>query len=94
MITVDGITKKYGKKSVPALDHVNIEIPSGVYGILGRNGAGKTTLLRIMASALAPTEGKILVDGTPIGKNIRAFRRKLGLCRSLISLNFLNICVS
>ncbi len=78
MITVDGITKKYGKKSVPALDHVNIEIPSGVYGILGRNGAGKTTLLRIMASALAPTEGKILVDGTPIGKNIRAFRRKLG----------------
>ena len=78
MIKVDHITKKYGKKSFPALNDVCIEIPEGVYGILGRNGAGKTTLLRIIASALAPSEGNIIVDGVSIKKSINDFRKKIG----------------
>lgn len=76
-IEVIGITKTYGR-SAPALKNVNIVIPSGVYGLIGRNGAGKTTFLRILASVLPPTEGKILLDGKDVRDDLGAYRKKLG----------------
>ncbi|MBQ8497997.1 MAG: ATP-binding cassette domain-containing protein [Clostridia bacterium] len=76
-ITVQNISKSY-TKGVLALDNLNLTIPSGVYGLIGRNGAGKTTLLRMLASVLTPTSGEILLDGEPITKNLAAYRKMLG----------------
>lgn len=77
IIRAENIVKKYGKNT-SALNGVTLEIPAGVYGLIGRNGAGKTTLLRIMASVLQPSEGDILFDGKKITSNMKEYRSMLG----------------
>ena len=76
-LIVKNISKSYSKGTL-ALENLNLTIPSGVYGLIGRNGAGKTTLLRILASVLAPTNGEILIDGNPISENLSEYRKMLG----------------
>ena len=58
MITIDTISKKYGKTEV--LNVENIEIPKGQsFGLVGNNGAGKTTLFNILLDLIRPTTGII-----------------------------------
>lgn len=49
-----------------AVDHVNLTMTNGVYGLLGANGAGKTTLTRMICTLLKPTEGVIICNGTDV----------------------------
>lgn len=60
-----GLTKKFGPKT--AVDHLDITLTGGVYGLLGANGAGKTTLMRLLGGLMTPTSGKIVWNG----RNIR-----------------------
>ncbi|MBO4936711.1 MAG: ATP-binding cassette domain-containing protein, partial [Clostridia bacterium] len=47
IITIDGVTKKYKKKTV--LEDISLDIKNGeLFGLLGVNGAGKTTLIKIL----------------------------------------------
>ena len=62
MITVSGLTKKYGERTVVNDVSFTLE-PGTVTGFLGPNGAGKTTTMRMMTSLVAPTAGSALVDG-------------------------------
>lgn len=49
---------------IEALKGVSLEIPHGsVLGLVGANGAGKSTMMRAMAGILAPSEGRITVQG-------------------------------
>jgi ABC-2 type transport system ATP-binding protein len=49
---------------VTALHAVDLTVESGqIVGLVGPNGAGKTTLIKIIASLLAPTSGRVLIDG-------------------------------
>ncbi len=49
-----------GKKKVPALNGVDLEIKKGmITGLVGPNGAGKTTLMKILAGILIADEGSI-----------------------------------
>lgn len=52
-----------------AINHVDLEIPKGIYGLLGENGAGKTTLMRVLTTILKPTTGRITIDGIMYGEN-------------------------
>ena len=46
-----------------ALENVSFSVSQGeVVGIVGKNGSGKSTLLKLIAGALTPTAGRILVD--------------------------------
>ncbi len=65
MISVIQLTKNYGKK-VQALRGVDLEIGTGMFGLVGPNGAGKTTLMRILAGLLRPTTGKVTVLGNDV----------------------------
>jgi len=61
-IHFQNVSKTY-RGGVQALQEVNLEITTGMFGLLGPNGAGKTTLLRILATLLAPSQGRATVDG-------------------------------
>ncbi|NOK58598.1 MAG: hypothetical protein GFH27_549279n404 [Chloroflexi bacterium AL-W] len=40
--------------------------PGEVFALVGPNGAGKTTLLNILAGDIVPTQGTVLLGGTPL----------------------------
>ena len=44
---------------VVAVNKASLEIPKGIYGLLGENGAGKTTLMRVLTTVLKQTEGMV-----------------------------------
>jgi len=65
MIIAQNIKKSFGHSH--ALKGINFHIKKGEYvSLLGINGAGKTTLIRILAALSKPTEGDILISGTPL----------------------------
>lgn len=61
-IKINDLTVTF-KNKVNAIDHASLEIPNGVFGLLGENGAGKTTLMRVLTTVLAPTSGTVSMDG-------------------------------
>src|SRR5919206_3273285 len=64
MITVSGLTKQYGNRTV--VDDVSFELEAGtVTGFLGPNGAGKTTTMRMMTGLVPATRGTATIDGEP-----------------------------
>lgn len=58
------LTKKFGQRT--AVNHLNMTLSNGVYGLLGANGAGKTTLMRLLCNIQNPTSGKIVLNGKNI----------------------------
>lgn len=70
-----GHTYKNGKC---ALRDVNLEIGTGIFGLLGSNGAGKSTLMRIICTLLEPSKGQVLVNGHDVTKNRNQVRSILG----------------
>ena len=66
-----------------ALDNVNIEIPQGAFvGIIGHTGSGKSTFVQHLNGLLAPTSGRVLLDGEDINadkKRRHDTRFKVGL---------------
>jgi len=62
MITVEGLTRKYG--AFTAVDDVSFVCePGRVTGFLGPNGAGKTTTMRVMVGLTPPTSGRVTIGG-------------------------------
>lgn len=70
------LTKKFG--NFTAVDHINLTMSNGVYGLLGVNGAGKTTLMRMICTLLTPTEGNITYNGKDIISMGADYRKLLG----------------
>jgi ABC-type sugar transport system ATPase subunit len=62
---VRGIRKRYG--AAVALDDVSLEVaPGEIHALVGENGAGKSTLGKIVAGAVAPDAGEIIVDSQAV----------------------------
>lgn len=65
--------------SIPAVDHVSLQIPPGeIFGLLGPNGAGKTTCLRILSTVLQPTSGRAIVAGYDVNTHPAEVRASIG----------------
>jgi ABC-type multidrug transport system ATPase subunit len=98
MISILHLTKTYNGK-VQALRGVDLEIGSGMFGLVGPNGAGKTTLMRILAGLVRPTSGVVTVLGndvtSPHGKLatkavLGYLPQELGLYPNLTAREFLD----
>ncbi len=51
------------------LDGIDLDLPAGtVVAIVGENGAGKSTLVKLLARMYLPTDGRILIDDTDLGR--------------------------
>ncbi|MCU1675797.1 MAG: transporter related protein [Frankiales bacterium] len=62
MITVSGLTKKYGKRL--AVHDMNFDVAAGrVTGFVGPNGAGKSTTMRMMVGLTRPDSGTVRYHG-------------------------------
>jgi len=67
VLAASHVSFSYGPGSGPVLDDVTVEVAHrDVVGILGPNGSGKTTLLKLLAGSLAPTSGRVTLDGRPL----------------------------
>lgn len=76
-VTIDNATKRFGDQI--AVDRVSLRVAAGtILGIIGPSGAGKTTLVRMLAGALAPSEGEIRVMGEDPRNFSRRTRERLG----------------
>jgi simple sugar transport system ATP-binding protein len=64
LIELRDVAKSYGR--VFAVGGVDLHVDRGeVVGLIGDNGAGKSTLIKMLAGAIRPTSGQILVRGVP-----------------------------
>jgi simple sugar transport system ATP-binding protein len=78
IIELKNIKKSYGQ--VYALGGVDLHVDAAeVVGLVGDNGAGKSTLIKILAGAVQPTSGEILVRGTPVTGWNAAKSREAGI---------------
>jgi ABC-2 type transport system ATP-binding protein len=62
MIIADQLSKVYGQTAVLDIPYLSLEKGVSV-GIVGNNGAGKTTLFRLLLDLIAPSEGKVTING-------------------------------
>jgi ABC-2 type transport system ATP-binding protein len=77
MIRIKNLTKRFGE--LRAVDDVTFDVHTGqILGFLGPNGAGKTTTVRIITCYLAPTSGKVEVDGLDVSEHSLEVRKKIG----------------
>ena len=67
LMTVQGVSKSFGMKSV--LKDISLTLQQGArMGLIGVNGSGKSTLFRLIAGQMEPDEGSIsLMRGTRVG---------------------------
>lgn len=72
----NNLTKQFGHFT--AVDHLNLTMTNGVYGLLGVNGAGKTTLMRMLCTLMYPTSGTITCNGKDIFQMDNDYRNLLG----------------
>lgn len=85
-IKINDLTVTF-KNGVTAIKHANLEIPKGIFGLLGENGAGKTTLMRVLTTLLSPTEGTVALDGIMYNEgNFEKIQKKIGYLPQEIEL--------
>src|SRR5271156_7125673 len=66
LLSVQGLAAAY--RGLRALHGVDLTVAAGeIVAVVGANGAGKSTLLRAISGQMQIT-GKIIFDGTPIGR--------------------------
>jgi ABC-2 type transport system ATP-binding protein len=77
MISVQGLTKRYGQTE--AIRNISFSVDKGeVVGFLGPNGAGKSTTMKILCGYLPADAGEVRVAGFDVfGDSVKA-RSRIG----------------
>jgi branched-chain amino acid transport system ATP-binding protein len=81
LLKVEGLVVGYGPH--PVLHGIDFEVQEGeLCVLLGLNGAGKTTTVSTIAGLLRPQQGRVLLDGTPLGRKSPSARVRQGVALS------------
>lgn len=77
LIQVDQVSRYYGH--LCAVDNISFEVRKGeVLGFLGPNGAGKSTTMQMISGNLAPTAGRIMINGVDLLDKPKEAKAQLG----------------
>ncbi|WP_452218566.1 ABC transporter ATP-binding protein [Lacinutrix undariae] len=76
-LVINNLSKTY-KNGVKAIDNLNLEIGTGMFGLLGPNGAGKSSLMRTIATLQSPDSGTITFGDINVLEDNMALRKVLG----------------
>ena len=77
-LVVSNINFGYPSKNL-IIDNFNFSLKKGDFiGIKGESGSGKSTLINILTGLIKPIDGKIIVDGIDIFKNIKDWQSRCG----------------
>ena len=86
MLTVRGLTKRYGDTEV--VRGIDLNVRRGeCFGLLGPNGAGKTTTLRLLLGLIEPDAGSIELAGIAVPQHAREARMKVGVVPQMDNLD-------
>jgi NitT/TauT family transport system ATP-binding protein len=69
LLRLEGVGKVYGAAGVStaALHGIDLDIRRGEFmTVIGPSGCGKSTLLQIAAGLVAPSSGRVVLDGRPV----------------------------
>ena len=68
-VSVQNVSKDFGQERV--LKSVSRDFEKGkIHGIVRNNGSGKTVLMKCICGFLLPTEGKVIVNGKHVGRDV------------------------
>jgi len=76
-LVIRGLSKTY-PNGTRALNDVSLDVPRGMFGLLGRNGAGKSTLMRILATLQEPDAGSVRLGEVDVLRDKGEVRKTLG----------------
>jgi ABC-2 type transport system ATP-binding protein len=77
VLSAEGLAKRFGAREV--VSDVSFQLHRGeVFGFLGPNGAGKTTTIRMLVGLVAPTRGRVLIEGKDLRKSFEDAMRHVG----------------
>jgi ABC-2 type transport system ATP-binding protein len=77
LLRLENVSRRLAGRII--VENVALSLDRGsVLGLLGVNGAGKTTTLRMICGVLAPSSGRVFVDGTDIREDSRHTASALG----------------
>jgi ABC-2 type transport system ATP-binding protein len=86
-VTLNNITKTYGKEKKVAVDDVSFSVNKGeLFGLIGPDGAGKTSIFRILTTVLLADKGQATVDGLDVVKGYKQIRNNVGYMPGKFSL--------
>jgi ABC-type multidrug transport system fused ATPase/permease subunit len=78
-LACEDVSFRYEDAPALALDRISFTITRGQsIGIVGPTGAGKSTLVDLLLGLLAPTSGRVMIDGQPLEGRERAWQRQIG----------------
>lgn len=78
ILSVEGMTKRYGKNNV--VSNASFQLERGkIYGFIGQNGAGKTTIIRMLAGYAKLNAGRVTIFGQSTEKGLAEGRKKMGI---------------
>jgi branched-chain amino acid transport system ATP-binding protein len=81
ILEATGLVRQFG--GLVAVDCIDLAvIPGEIVGLFGPNGAGKTTLFNLIAGAVRPDKGKVVLDGEDITQWSTPRRARAGLART------------
>jgi len=77
IIQAENLTRVFGP--VTAVDHLNFEVAEGeIFCLVGPDGAGKTTTMRMLCGLMNATEGRAIVVGHDVARDLDQVKDQIG----------------